>query len=257
MAMSKVETRVSKQGSEAELTFDDIFVALGGERRNWHPAHTFLEREDDVSDRMDFSPHTEAIGRMGEEYLEETYDMEIVDDGEVDLVVTDGVFEGIPVQSKCAIRVASRGERISDGGIYMKGPAMARLAGGRYNEELLDYEVRSNDTKDGFLHAIVHQPRESYPEEVKKNVDVPLRDIVKKEDGKVAETFLVGEAVIPADRAVENVKFDTGNRRASYWDWSKAYQPAKDERSNALRPSDWYRNSFIAEKIEKEDYKVA
>ena len=157
--MSQVGTQSSKTSEEDAFTLDDIFTALGGEPRNWHPGHSELEREDDVEDRMDLSHCTEAIGRMGEEYLAETYDMEIVDDGEVDLVVTDGVFEGVPVQSKCAIRVASRGERISDGGIYMKGDAMARLAGASYNTEALDYEM-NGEPQQGLLHAIVHQARE-------------------------------------------------------------------------------------------------
>ncbi|WEL23281.1 hypothetical protein [Candidatus Nanohalovita haloferacivicina] len=247
--MSQVREKSFRTEEADNLTFNDIFEALGGSSRTWHPGHTQLERENDVSDRMDFSPHTEAIGRMGEEYLQDTYNMEIVDDGEVDLVVTDGVFEGIPVQSKCAIRVASRGNYISDGGIYMKGPAMARLAGGSYNENTLDYEMNGNNLKEGLLHAIVHQPRESYPEQVKEAVDAPIRDIVKKKKGKIAETFIVGEAVIPADRALESVKFDTGDRRASYWNWSKAYQPAKDDRSEALKPSDWYSGSFIEDRI--------
>lgn len=255
MTMNQVKRPEFNLG-EQDFTFDDIFTALGGKPRPWHPAHSGLEREDDVEERMDFSPHTEAIGRMGEEYLEETYDMEIIDDGEVDLRVTDGVFEGIPVQSKCAIRVASRGHHVSDGGIYMKGPAMSELAGATYNTELHDYEMQA-EPKEGILHAIVHQPREKYSEEVKENVDAPLRDIVKKEDGKVAETFLVGEIVIPAHRAVESVKFGAGDRKASYWNWSKAYQPVKDKKSEAIRPSDWYRESFIAEGLEKENYKVA
>ena len=234
--MSQVRPESKTDISGKEFSFNDIFTALGGEPRDWHPGHFSLEREEDVEERMDFSPHTEAIGRMGEEYLEETYDMEIVDDGEVDLRVTGGVFEGVPVQSKCAIRVASRGHHTSDGGIYMKGPAMSKLSGATYNTELHDYEMQK-EPKEGLLHAIVHQPREEYSEEVKKNVNAPLRDIVKKEEGKIAETFLVGEIVIPAHRAVESVKFGAGDRRASYWNWSKAYQPAKDEKSEAVRPS--------------------
>ncbi len=254
MNMSQVKSPKFEVRDQA-FTFNDIFTALGGESRSWHPAHSGLDREEDVEERMDFSPHTEAIGRMGEEYLEETYDMELIDDGEVDLRVTDGVFEGVPVQSKCAIRVASRGDRVSDGGIYMKGPAMGKLSGATYNTELRDYEMRA-EPKEGLLHAIVHQPREKYSEEIKNNVDVPLRDIVKKEEGKIAETFLVGEIVMPAHRAVESVKFGAGNRRASYWDWSKAYTPAKDKKSEAIRPSDWYKDSFIAEGLERENYKV-
>lgn len=253
--MSQAGRQVNDTETGDRLSFNDIFVALGGEPRTWHPEHSVLEEEEDIGDRMNFSPHTEAIGRMGEEYLAETYNMEIIDDGEVDLVVTDGVFEGVPVQSKCAIRIASRGERTSDGGLYMKGPAMGKLAGAAYNSEKRDYEMQG-EPEESLLHGIVHQPREEYPEEVKNEVDVPLRDIVKKEEGKVAETFLVGEIVIPAYRAVESVKFGEGERRASYWDWTDAYQPARDEESEALTPSDWYQESFISERLEKEDYRV-
>lgn len=254
--MSKVRSQIRNQSNENSLTFNDIFVALGGEPRNWHPDHSEMEREEDVDDRRDFSDCTNAIGKMGEEYLAETYDMEIIDDGEVDLVVTDGVFEGVPVQSKCAIRVASRGDYISDGALYMKGPAMGELTGATYNPEKRDYEMQG-EPEESLLHGIVHQPREEYPEEVKNSIDVPLRDIVKKDDGKVAETFLVGEIVIPAYRAVESVKFGEGERRASYWDWTDAYQPARDEESEAIKPSEWYQDSFISERLEKENYKVA
>jgi hypothetical protein len=241
----------SRTENSEPLSFNDIFVALGGEPRNWHPAHSALERVENVDSRMNFSHHTDAIGRMGEEYLEETYNMEIIDDGEVDLRITDGVFEGLPVQSKCAIRVASRGERTSDGGIYMKGPAMGELAGATYNPETQDYEM-TEQPKEGLLHTIIHQPREEYSEQVKDDLDLPLRDIIKKEDGKVAETFLVGELVIPAYKAVESVKFNTGDRRAKYWDWQKAYLPAKDGNSNAVKVSDWYSDSFIAERMYNE-----
>jgi len=244
--MKQLEKSGEQQGDVP--SFNDIFVALGGEPRSWHPAHSGLEKVEDISDRMNFSPHTDAIGRMGEEYLQETYDMEIVDDGEVDLCVTDGVFEGLPVQSKCAIRVASRGDRTSDGGIYMKGHAMARLSGAVYNNEKRDYEIVGDPDK-GLLHTMVHQPREEYPEEVKEDLDLPVRDIVRQEDGKVAETVLVGEMVIPAYRAVQNVKFNTGDRRASYWEWSDAYLPAKDDSSEAVRPSDFYMSSFIEDRV--------
>lgn len=244
----KTAYRTPENNLSQELTFDDIFVALGGEPRNWHPAHSGLPRPETTEDRPDLSHFSEAIGTIGEEYLEDTYDMEYVDRGPVDLVVTDGVFEGTPVQAKTVIRLASRGDGVSDGGIYMKGPAMAELTGAVYDEEGRDY-VFESEPEEALLHTIVHQPKEQYTEEERDSLDVPVRTIETDDGQKVADTALVGEAVIAAHRAVENNKFNGGERRAKYWHWSRAYQPFKDSANNVVKPCEWYGDTFVSRNL--------
>ncbi len=229
-------------------TIWSVYEALGGEKRPYHPHFSMNSRAEEAVDPLDQRPedkreswgrphlgrYTDDIGNMVEDYLEDTYHMERVNDGEVDLVVTDGVFEDVPVQAKGAAILASQGEDgkgrwySRPGGIYMREESMKKLA-----------------EQDALLHTVVHYPRSSFTDDERQKLPVPVENVNEGTEMEPVESALVGELVLPVDQVFEQVEFNSNGFR--YWDWPEAY--GEKPNTSAL-VEEWYRNSFIEEKID-------
>ncbi len=239
--------QLEESSSDIE-TIWSLYTALGGEKRPYHPHFSMNDRAEDAIEPLEERPedkreswgrphlgrYTDDIGNMVEDYLEETYDMRRVNDGEVDLVVTDGVFEGVPVQAKGAAVLASQGEDGNGswysrpGGIYMREDSMEKLS-----------------EKDSLLHTVIHYPRNSFTEDEKNHMPVPVEEVNDGEDMEPVESALVGELVLPVGKVFEKVDFNSNG--FLYWDWPEAYGE-KPDTSGLVE--EWYRDSFIQEKVE-------
>lgn len=228
-------------------TIWSVYEALGGEKRPYHPHFSINEHAEEALEPLNKRPsdkreswgrphlgrYTDDIGNMVEDYLEEQYDMERVNNGEVDLRVTDGAFEGVPVQAKGAVLLASQGEDTNGnwysrpGGIYMREQSMNKLAQG-----------------DALLHTVVHYPRTEFTASEREKLVTPIREVYNGSKMEPVESALIGELVLPVEQVMEEVNFNDNGFR--YWDWPEAYR----ERPNTSQlVSDWYRNTFIEEKM--------
>ena len=214
----------------------DIFLELGGGDRPWHPLDPAVtdtidyptERPQNIRDdwkRPDLENYTEDIGRSVEEYLETTYQMERVDEGEVDLLVTDGQMEGTEVQSKGSIFLASQGPDgkggyySRPGGIYVRDTGLGELP------------------RDALLHSVVHLPRFEWD----SDISVPVIKISDgEEDREHVETALVGELVLPVGKVQDEISYDSDG--TYYWDWEDAYGEEPDDEGIEER---WYSGSFL------------
>lgn len=230
-----------------------VYESLGGKKRPWHPYFSMNDLSNSALDipnprpedkenswnRPHLGNYTDNIGNAIEDYLEETYNMVRINDGPVDLRVTDGPFEGSPVQAKGAAVIVSQGQS-SDGcwysrpgGIYMREPSITQLI-----EENNDYG------DDALLHTVVHYPQFAFEEET----NVPIIEVNDgEEDGKEhVKTALIGELVMPVEKALETIEFNGGKRKACYWDWPKAY----GERPNTSNiVEEWYEDTILTEKL--------
>jgi len=216
-----------------------IQAALGGERRGWHPrfymndraeeaVETLEKRPESVEEwgRPDMESMTHEIGDAVENYLEDNYWMEIVDDDAVDLVVTDGVFEGSPVQSKGAI-ILAKDRSAGDGTIYSR-------PGGFYMREDNMKELSEMD-ETALLHTSVHYPRREIPQDL----DVPVLNVNDEID-----TAIIGELTLPVEEVYRQTEFHSDGNY--YWKWSKAY--GKNPNSSEI-VQEWYQNTEISERI--------
>lgn len=239
--------QLEESSSDIE-TIWSVYEALGGEKRPYHPHFSMNNRAEGAVNRLEQRPedkreswgrphlgrYTDDIGNMVEDYLENTYDMKRVNDGEVDLVVTDGVFEDVPVQAKGAAILASQGEDgkgrwySRPGGIYMREDSMKKLA-----------------EQDALLHTVVHYPRSSFTDDERQKLPVPVENVNEGTDMEPVESALVGELVLPVDKVFEQVEFNSNGFR--YWDWPEPY--GENPNTSAL-VEEWYKNSFIEEKID-------
>lgn len=221
----------------------EVYEALGGERRPYHPLFSINELADEAVDPLEERPenkeeswgrphlgsYTEDIGEMVENYLEDVYDMERVNNGAVDLRVTDGVFEGIPVQAKGAVILASQGPDgkgtwySRPGGIYMREGAIEELS-----------------EEDSLLHTVVHYPKEEFTDAEREKLSVPFREVHDGSEKTPVESALVGELVMPVNKVAEEVNFN--NNGYKYWDWPEAYG-SKPSTHNTV--DKWYKDSFI------------
>lgn len=234
--------------TEGIETIWQVYEELGGEKRPYHPHFSINERAEAALNPLDERPsdkreswgrphlgrYTDDIGDMVEDYLEGTYDMERVNNGEVDLRVTDGAFEDIPVQAKGAVILASQGENSNGdwysrpGGIYMREQAMEKLA----QEEAL-------------LHTVVHYPRTEFTDPEKESLKTPIRTVHDGSEMEPVESALIGEIVLPVERVMEKVSFNNNGFR--YWDWPEAY----GEKPNASQiANEWYEDTFIEDRTD-------
>lgn len=224
-----------------------VYEALGGEKRPYHPVYSVNDLAEEAVDPLEERPenkeeswgrphlgrYTDDIGNMVEDYLQETYDMERVNDGAVDLVVTDGVFEGVPVQAKGAAILASQGEDSNGnwysrpGGIYMRGKSMEELA-----------------EEDALLHTAVHYPRTEFTDSEREGLPVPIRQVHDGSEMEAVESALVGELVLPARKVFENVSFNQNGFK--YWDWPNAYG---EHPNTSQLVEEWYEDSVIEDRI--------
>ncbi len=212
----------------------DVQRALGGEKRGWHPYFRMNDREESEFEMLDERPgsvedwgrpeledETKNIGDAIEEYLAERYWMEEVDDGAVDVVVTEGPFSGVPVQAKGAAVLVTQGEG-RDGRMYSR-------PGGFYMRE--DRMEELADEEEAILYTAVHHPQWEFEEEP----DAPVIEINEEVDSAV-----IGELAFPAADVYEATDFDSDGKK--YWNWDKAYGERPDTRKTVER---WYDDTFL------------
>lgn len=164
--------------------------------------------------------------------------MERINDGPVDLRVTEGPFEGSPVQAKSAAVIVSRGRRSdgswysSPGGIYMREKSITKL---------LDPEESYGENP--LLHTVVHYPKSGFNTEL----EIPVREVCDglEENREPVKTALVGELILSVEQVLEEVSFNNGKRKACYWDWPEAYGRRPDTSETVEK---WYENTFLTEK---------
>lgn len=213
-----------------------IFSELGGEERPWHPFDEELLNSIEYPDerplnkrdewqRPDLEDYTDEIGKSIEDYLSERYDMELVDDREVDLVVDSGPYANTDVQAKGAIFLASQGQD-RDGRWYSR-------PGGIYLRE--DGFKQLDD--DSLLHSVVHLPRFEWSRDIPVPV-LEINDGIKKEK---VETALVGELVLPVNQVQKEISFNSNGYL--YWEWPEVYGAEPDTSSVE---QEWYsEESFL------------
>lgn len=225
---------------ETEFSVPEISEALGFRRESFHPdellsdteipldyPETRPEDKYDEWNRPDLRSFTEAIGAAWENNLSERYDMEIVRNGPVDLRVTDGVYEGSPVQAKNACIINSKGQRADGtwrsrpGLVYVKRPEMEALA----QTDLSDIEGLDEQdySSPALLHAAVHYPQEDMPELPE---DIPVKEIESPDEQDYSfETAYIGEIIVPIKPMYEdNIDaFNSGIRQAWPLEWPTVF----------------------------------
>ena len=226
-------------------TINKLYSELGGSHRPWHPYFVMNDRtpgsirplEKRPADkekewgRPDLERHTEGIGNMVERYLEENYNMERVNNGCIDLIVTEGIFEDIEVQAKGAAVLVSQGRDANGnwysrpGGIYMRENSINKLA-----------------ERDSLLHTVVHYPRSDFQRDFEHDFNVPLEPLSPE-----IESALIGELILPVEKVKEEISFN--NNGYCYWEWTKAY----GERPNTADIGEWYKDSFIEDRLKTSD----
>ncbi len=251
-----------KQNEKPENFIYEVFGALGGEPKSYHPRFYVNEWADAAHDplvkhpenvendwfRPNLEPVTQKINNAHENYLAENFDMERMDGRgsyssdllnqdelnqakEVDLVVTEGPFKDTLVQAKSAALRVTRGNRAAGGhkstpgGIYM-----------RNNLEAL----RDDWDQNAVLYASIHYPRTEFEEEL----PVPTVEVVSEEDDELGngklETAYVGDFVIPVGRVLEEVEFYPSGYRN--WEWPNALGESPDPDYLVEK---WHEDSFI------------
>lgn len=208
--------------------------ALGGEKIGWHPYYRMNDREEKEFEMLDTRPEsvedwgrpeledeTKNIGDAVERYLADRYWMEEVDDGAVDLVVTEGPFSGVPVQAKGAAVLVTQGEGEDGemysrpGGFYMREDRMSELA----------------EEEEAILYTAVHHPQWEFEEEP----DAPVIEINEEVDSAV-----IGELALPAEQVYDATDFNSDGKK--YWNWQKAYGE-RPETSKTVE--EWYDDTFL------------
>jgi len=228
-----MKTRTREKASIEEIWA--VQEALGGERIGWHPHFHMNDRAERAEDTLEEKPEsveewgrpdigdfTDDIGNAVENYLEDRFWMENIDDGAVDLVVEEGEFEGAYVQAKGATVLAKGGKKDSQGRLYSR-------PGGFYMREERMKELAEAD-EDAILYTVVHYPRREHDTE-----DVPVLDVNDEID-----TAVIGEMAFPAEEVYKRTDFDSDHKK--YWKWTDAY----GERPSTPETVDnWYSNSFL------------
>lgn len=212
----------------------DVQRALGGKTRGWHPEFYMNDRAEEAEDplnerpesveewgRPDLEDATDEIGDAVEEYLEDRFWMEIVDDGAVDLVIDEGPLEGSLVQAKGAIVLAKGGKKDSEGRLYSR-------PGGFYMREDRMKELAEAD-ENAILYTVVHYPRREH------ETDLPVLEVNEEID-----TAVLGELAFPAEEAYRRTDFDSDGKK--YWKWDKAYGERPDTSSTV---EEWYEDTFL------------
>lgn len=239
--MNSIFTSKMNTGQKKNASIEDIWSiqeALGGERHGWHPYFQMNDRAREAEDPLDERPEsveewgrpdldgaTDEIGDAVEEYLEDRFWMDNIDDGAVDLVVEEGSLQGSLVQAKGAIVLAKGGKRDSHGRLYSR-------PGGFYMREDRMEELAEAE-KNAILYTVVHYPRREH------DTDLPVLDVNEEID-----TAVIGELAFPAEEVYRRTDFDSDGKK--YWKWSKAYGERPDTSETV---DNWYRNSFL-EKID-------
>lgn len=232
--------------TKEELSFSlpEISEDLGFRREQFHPDELLSDpefpldyperRPEDKYDewnRPDLRAFTDAIGAAWEENLAERYDMEIVRNGPVDLKVTDGIFEGSPVQAKTACIINSKGQRddgtwkTQPGLIYVKRPEMESLAEMDFSDTGLDL---SEYSPPAILHGSVHYPLEDMP----PISEVPTATIESPDERNYSfETAYVGEIIAPIGPLYQDNSdsFNGGSRQAWPLNWDKAFGESPED----------------------------
>ena len=216
-----------------------ISEQLGLKREQFHPDQLlsdpdfpldYLEtRPEDPYEawnRPDLREFTDQLGSAWEEILAERYNMETIRNGPVDLRVTEGVFEGSPVQAKSACVINKRGTRADGtvksqpGQLYIKKPEMESLAHMDLSETSLDI---ADYSPPALLHGSVHYPQEDMPT-LPKNIRTAT---ITPNDGRnySFETAYIGEIIAPIPPLYEenNDVFNTGERQAWPLSWQTAF----------------------------------
>lgn len=235
--------------SNLYLSVPEITEFLGSRRNQYHPGE-LLDDEKFPLDRLEPNPinkqdawgrrnlreMTDEIGAAWENYLAENYFMEVIDDGAVDLRVTDGLFEGSPVQAKNCCVINARGS--FDDGRAKSSPGSAYMR--NYNMEALsDFDFSNSDSVDpddysrpGLVHVAVHYPLEDMPDLPN---EIPVRTIEHPSQDYSVETAYIGEMVLPAKTLYENNKdrFGNGDRAAWPLKWTELFGE-ENKRNNLM-----------------------
>lgn len=213
----------------------NVQKAMGGEVRGWHPEFFMNDRADEAVDKLDERPEsvddwgrpdldglTDEIGDAVEQYLEDRYWMDNIDDGAVDLVVEDGVFEDALVQAKGAVVLAKGGKRDSQGRLY------SRPGGFYMREDRMKELVEAKE--DAILYTVVHYPQREHEVE-----NLPLMELDEEVD-----TAVIGEFAFPAEEVYRRTDFDSDGKK--YWKWTHAYGE-RPQTSEIV--DDWYSDNFL------------
>lgn len=224
---------------EPDFSVPEISEALGFRREQFHPDELLSDPEFpldypetrpqdkyDEWNRPDLRKFTDAIGAAWEDKLAERYNMDIVRNGPVDLRVTEGRFEGSPVQAKTACIINSKGQRkdgswkTQSGLLYVKKPEMESLTEMDFGDTGLDPD---NYSPPALLHGSVHYPQEDMPALPE---EVPTATIESPDDRNYSfETAYVGEIVTPIGPLYRDNEdaFNSGSRQAWPLNWDKAF----------------------------------
>lgn len=234
--------------SNLYLSVPEITKFLGSRREQYHPRE-LLDDENFPLERLEPNPQnkheawgrrnlremTDAIGNAWERYLAENYFMDIIDDGAVDLRVTDGLFKDSPVQAKNCCVINSRGSY--DDGRAKSSPGVAYMRHDNM-EAFSDFDFSKSDTVDasdfsrpGLVHVAVHYPLEEMPDLTEK---IPIKHIDHPEFNYSVETAYIGEIVLPATPLYEDNqdRFGNGDRGAWPLKWTELFGEREEEDRN-------------------------
>ena len=221
------------------LSVPEITEFLGSRREQYHPGELLNDEDFPLDElepnpidkheawgRRDLSEMTHKIGDAWETYLTENYFMEVIDDGAVDLKVTDGLFEGSPVQAKNCCVINARGSfddgraKSSPGVAYMRDHSMEALSDFDFSDSK---EVNAGDySRPSLVHVAVHYPLEDMPH---LPDEVSTTTIEHPDKDYSVETAFIGEIVLPAGPLYENNKcrFGDGGRGAWPLKWTELF----------------------------------
>lgn len=225
--------------SNLRLTVAEITEFLGSRRDQYHPEE-LLEDEDFPLDNLEPHPQnkheawgrknlrdmTDEIGNAWEDYLSQHYNMELIDEGPIDLRVSEGLFEGSPVQAKNCCVINARGSfddgraKSSPGVAYMREHNMKYLS----DFDFSDFENIDKDeySRPGLVHVAVHYPLEEMPN---LQGEIPTNRIEHPDKDYSVDTAYIGEIVIPAKPLYEENKERFGNGERGAWplNWKELF----------------------------------